>query len=151
MLTLDSMRKQQHRKKWIVINYYFYICFTGLAEFMEYKFINIEYLDSVSGGDNGIISEIVDMFREQSAEIYNEMNSRLSSGDYTTLGLLAHKAKSSVAIMGMDELAAMLKTFELQAKEALEVSAYKGYIERFRSDTDAALSELDDLVKKRLG
>jgi HPt (histidine-containing phosphotransfer) domain-containing protein len=116
---------------------------------MEYKFINIEYLDSVSGGDNTIIKEIVEMFREQSVEIYNEMNSRLASGDYNTLGLLAHKAKSSVAIMGMNDLAAMLKTFELQAREAHEVSSYHGYIERFRKETDAALVELDDLIQKR--
>lgn len=69
---------------------------------MDYKFINIEYLDSVSGGDSGIIGEIVIMFREQCIEIHNEMKSLLSVKNYTSLGLLAHKAKSSVAIMGMN-------------------------------------------------
>lgn len=88
---------------------------------MEYKFINTEYLDSVSGGDSEIIREIVVMFKEQVIEIFNEMNSHLSEKDYRSLGLLAHKAKSSVAIMGMDDLALMLKTFELQAKRGKRI------------------------------
>ena len=45
---------------------------------MDYKFINTEYLDSVSGGDPEIISEIVVIFKEQSVEIYNEMKSLLA-------------------------------------------------------------------------
>jgi HPt (histidine-containing phosphotransfer) domain-containing protein len=117
---------------------------------MDYKFINTEYLDSVSGGEPGIISEIVLIFREQSVEIYDEMKSHLAARNYTLLGLLAHKAKSSVAIMGMSKLAEMLKTFELQAKEGKEPQLYESYIERFFSDTQEAIGELDDLISNRL-
>ena len=117
---------------------------------MDYKFINMEYLDSVAGGDTSIINEIVAMFKDQSVEIYNEMCSLLESRNYTSLGLLAHKAKSSVAIMGMKDLADMLKTFELQAKEGKEPELYKSYVERFKDDTRAASVELDDLIINRL-
>jgi HPt (histidine-containing phosphotransfer) domain-containing protein len=117
---------------------------------MDYKFINMEYLDSVSGGDTGIINEIVIIFKEQSIEIYNEMKSLLASKNYTSLGLLAHKAKSSVAIMGMSEMAIMLKTFELQAKEGKEPQLYEHYVERFKSETEEAIRELDNLISKRL-
>jgi len=117
---------------------------------MDYKFIKMEYLDSVSGGDTGIINEIVVMFREQSVEIYNEMKSFLAAKNYNSLGLLAHKAKSSVAIMGMEEMAALLKTFELQAKEGMESHLYESYIEKFKNDTGEAVRELEDLINKRL-
>ena len=113
---------------------------------MNFKFINTEYLDSVSGGDPEVIREIVEMFREQRVEIYNEMRSYLADRNYLSLGLLAHKAKSSVAIMGMDELAKMLKAFELQAKDGVEPDLYESYIERFKTDTEAAVKELDDLL-----
>ena len=66
------------------------------------------------------------------------------------LGLLAHKAKSSVAIMGMNDLAVMLKTFELQAKEEKESELYESYITRFKTETEAAITELDDLVNNLL-
>jgi HPt (histidine-containing phosphotransfer) domain-containing protein len=117
---------------------------------MDYKFINMEYLDSVAGGDPGIINEIVTIFKEQSVEIYKEMESLLVVKDYSSLGLLAHKAKSSVAIMGMAEMAQMLKAFELQAKEAKEIHLYKSYIERFKEDTTEAVKELEDLIKNRI-
>ncbi len=116
---------------------------------MDYKFINMEYLDSVSGGDPGMINEIIDMFRDQSIEIYNEMKSLLASKNYLTLGLLAHKAKSSVAIMGMEEMAILLKTFELQAKEGKETQLYESYIEKFKNDTTEAVRELEDLINNR--
>jgi HPt (histidine-containing phosphotransfer) domain-containing protein len=115
---------------------------------MDYKFINTEYLSSVSGGDRDITYEIINMFTEQTCEVYGEMKSLLASGKYHLLGLLAHKAKSSVAIMGMNDLALMLKTFELQAKEARETDLYESYIERFKSDTDSAIAELEDFKSK---
>ena len=117
---------------------------------MDYIYINVEYLESVSGGDNSIIIEIVNLFREQTEEFYNEMTALLAAKDYHSLGLLAHKAKSSVAIMGINDLAVMLKTFELQAKEGIEADKYESYITRFKNDTDEALKELDDLINNSL-
>jgi len=110
----------------------------------------MEYLDSVSGGESGIIEEIAAIFKEQSVEIYNEMKSYLVSKNYTSLGLLAHKAKSSVAIMGMTSLAEMLKTFELQAREGKEPQLYEHYLERFKSETEEAIRELDSIISNRL-
>ena len=117
---------------------------------MDYKFINTEYLDSVSGEDNNIMLEIVNIFKDQVIEIQKEMKSLLAEKNYYSLGLLAHKAKSSVAIMGMGDLAAMLKSFELQAKEGKETGKYDTYISRFINDTGEAVKELDHLITNRL-
>jgi HPt (histidine-containing phosphotransfer) domain-containing protein len=70
----------------------------------------------------------------------------LEQKNYLSLGMLAHKAKSSVAIMGMSDLATILKTLELQAKEGKEIEKYQSYIDRFKNDTTEAVKELDDLV-----
>ncbi len=118
---------------------------------MVYKHINPEYLDSVANGDNELIREIVDMFRDQAAEIYAEMRALSDKKEYLALGLLAHKAKSSVAIMGMADLAALLKTFELNARQSIDTDAYESYIARFRNDTEEALEELYQLLDNRKG
>ncbi len=117
---------------------------------MVYKYINIDYLDSVSGGDSEIIQEIIKIFKDQIVEIYNEMQLYLSEKNYQSLGLLAHKAKSSVAIMGMNDLANMLKTFELQGKEGKEPELYESYIKRFKFETEEAVKELEDIMTNRL-
>jgi HPt (histidine-containing phosphotransfer) domain-containing protein len=114
---------------------------------MNYKFINTEYIVTVSGGDNEIIRELVTMFSDQVLEIADEMRNLLKAGDYYNLGLVAHKAKSSVAIMGMADLAAILKNFELQAKAGESKEMYDSYINRYESDTAGAVKELDEYVK----
>jgi len=113
---------------------------------MDYKFISTEYLDSVSGGDNETIREIVVMFSEQVVEMYDEMRVLLSEKKYQALGMLANKAKSSVTIMGMKDLAAILKTLEIQAKEGKETEKYESYVTRFGNDTREAVKELDNLI-----
>ena len=113
---------------------------------MDYKFISTEYLDSVSGGDNETIREIVVMFSEQVVEMYDEMRVLLSEKKYQALGMLAHKAKSSVTIMGIKDLAAILKTLEIQAKEGKETEKYESYVTRFGNDTREAVKELDNLI-----
>ncbi len=117
---------------------------------MNYNYINPEYLDSVSDGNIEIMAELISMFRDQVAETVIEMKSLLDNKDYYSLGLLAHKAKSSVLIMGMSDLGALLKTFELQAKDGSETDKYESYINRFDHDTGEAVKELDDLVNNRL-
>ena len=117
---------------------------------MNYKFINTEYLDSVSGGDPQIIKEIVTMFREQSIEISDEMRSHLKSKNYKSLAALAHKAKSSVEIMGMSALGSMLRKWEAQAREGIETEQYESYINRFRNETSSAVTELEDVIKNRI-
>ena len=110
---------------------------------MEFKFIKTEYLETVSGGDKEIIRELVEIFRAQVVEFAGEMRSLFASKDYFNLGLLAHKAKSSIAIMGMNDLADLLKKFELDAKAGIETEKYEGYIKRFENETESAVKELD--------
>jgi anti-anti-sigma factor len=113
---------------------------------MNYNYIKPEYLEMVTGNDSGLIRELVVMFKEQTAEIFRDMKSLLSGKEYTSLGLLAHKAKSSVAIMGMESLAEMLKQLELKAKEGIETEKYDYYITRFGEDTKCAVIELETMV-----
>jgi HPt (histidine-containing phosphotransfer) domain-containing protein len=113
---------------------------------MDYKRINTDYLQSVSGGDKTIIVELVDLFKEQISEITNEMRALLSAGDLNSLGMLAHKAKSSVAIMGMADLASMLKTFELEGKEGKNKENFESYINRYERESNEAVIELYDFI-----
>jgi len=114
---------------------------------MEYKFIKTDYLEMVAGGDTELLKELIGMFRDQVAEFNSEMNELYSVGNYHALGTLAHKAKSSVAIMGMESLSSMLKKFESEAMEGKNTEMFESYISRFTTETGSALSELDVLVK----
>jgi len=113
---------------------------------MNFKFINTEYLDTVSGGDKEILTEFAAIFRSQVFEIASEMRTLHEKDDFHSLGMLAHKAKSSVAIMGMKDLADMLKTFELEGKDGKNKESYKSYIERYEREAMLAVVELENYI-----
>ena len=56
--------------------------------------------------------------------------------------MIAHKAKSSVAIMGMEKQSNDLKTLELLAKEEKDTEKYLQIIQTFEEDCKKAVEEL---------
>ncbi|TFH39144.1 MAG: Hpt domain-containing protein [Bacteroidia bacterium] len=109
--------------------------------------VNVSYIEEVCGKDKEIIAEMVKIFCDQVPEIIQELKENYSSGNYYELGLVAHKAKSSVAIMGMTDLSGKLKELELKAKAGEEKHLYKGYIDDYLLQTAEAISELNEYLK----
>ena len=88
------------------------------------------------------------MFREQVSEFHTEMLALYSEKKIHTLGLLAHKAKSSISIMGLDDLAKELKKLENLAREGREPDKYAGIISRFKQETETAVEELNGVLQE---
>ena len=109
---------------------------------------DLTYLNNMSGGNPEIIKEMISIFNEQVQEYIVDMQKLLDEKNYVQLGKLAHKAKSSVAIMGMNDLAADLKSLELLTKEEKEIESYPGYVKKFVQLCQQALSELKDVHDK---
>jgi len=115
---------------------------------MGYKYINTEYLEMVTGGDKSITEELIDIFRQQIEEFSEKMKDLYESGSYCELGQLAHKAKSSVAIMGMTNLAGLLKELESDCRQGSNTQNYLTIISTFSKDTTVAINELNDYLLK---
>lgn len=113
---------------------------------MEFKIINVSYIEEVCDNSTELITEMVDIFREQISEFADEMKRFHEENNSHDLGLIAHKAKSSVAIMGMEDLANKLKELELNAKEGINTETYRYYIDEFVNQTGEALKELDNYL-----
>jgi len=115
---------------------------------MEYKIFKPDYLLSITGGDTDIMAEIADIFGNQVPEFMTGMRSLLQQEKFYELGLLAHKAKGSVTVLGMDETAKMLKEFELLAKAGEGKEKYEGFIARFEADSETVMAEVNDYLTK---
>jgi HPt (histidine-containing phosphotransfer) domain-containing protein len=109
---------------------------------------DLNYLKNMSGGNPEIIKEMIGIFNDQAIEYIRDMQKFLSEKDYLALGKLAHKAKSSISIMGMTDLAADMKTLELLTKENKETESYPSYVEKFISQTKLAIEELKETASK---
>ncbi len=97
----------------------------------KFTYADLEYLESMSMGSNEMIVEMIDLFIEQIPEFTDGLAAHLSEADFAALGAMAHKAKSSVAVMGMNNLANDLKQLELSAKAGEDQETYPALVNRF--------------------
>ncbi len=109
--------------------------------------IDLSYLREMSAGNKTLVIEMIDIFKDQVVEFSTGLDEYYAKKEYENLGRLAHKAKSSIAIMGLNELAKELKTFETLAKSGEEVDRYPEFITSFKQETQEALIELEDVVQ----
>nr|WP_320120183.1 Hpt domain-containing protein [uncultured Marinifilum sp.] len=85
------------------------------------KLTDLSYLKEMSGNDNSIIEEMIEIFIEQIPEFIVEVSSYFESHDWNGLGAVAHKAKSSVRTMGMEHIGECLEKLEHYSKGNLKL------------------------------
>ncbi len=91
---------------------------------------------------------MIEIFRDQIKEYTSDMPRLQRESDFKNLARLAHKAKSSVAVMGMSKEAELLKDLELKSEQGIDTETYGEIIEQFIRSSELALQELDDYVTK---
>jgi len=107
---------------------------------------DLAYLRNMSGDNNTLIAEMIDIFTSQIGEISEDMQNALEKQDWENLGRIAHKAKSSVAIMGMTDLAAALKELEINAMHGQNKEMYPSIVARFMIECTEAIEELHNYI-----
>jgi len=103
---------------------------------------DLSYLETMTEGNKGLIKELIGIFSTQVKEYGTLMNQYLGEKNWRELSKLAHKAKSTVAIMGMRELSEELKQLELDAGLMEKTETYAALIDRFTMECDEAVKEL---------
>jgi len=111
-------------------------------------YTDLSYLKEITGGENSIVVEMVEMFLAQIDEFKENMTKHLNDKNWVDLGKEAHKAKSSVLIVGMEELGQKLKKLQLLTEANAEIDTYPEYVKMFIEQCDAAVGELQDEISK---
>ncbi len=106
------------------------------------SYTNLRYLRTITEGNHEVIREMIEMFALQVPDFIRNMKNLYETRQYAALGKEAHKAKSSLQIMGMNELEKEMKTFQLKTIEGIDEEKYPKYILLFETQCLAALEEL---------
>ncbi|MCL3779293.1 Hpt domain-containing protein [Prolixibacteraceae bacterium JC049] len=114
----------------------------------EGKLTNLNYLNEVTGGEPMIVKEMLEMFIGQVPELQANIQQYLADKKYIELGKEAHKAKSSVLIVGMDDLGVRLKELQLLTEKGEAIEKYPEYVEEFVTKCDKAVEELTEALKE---
>jgi len=110
------------------------------------KYTNLEYLKEITGGEDEILKEFIVMFFEQLPEFKIGLHEHLNKKEYTKLGELAHKAKSSVMTFGMDDLGWRLKELQLKTQKQVGIDSYPDYLREFDEVIAQAEKELQEVL-----
>jgi HPt (histidine-containing phosphotransfer) domain-containing protein len=105
--------------------------------------IDLSYLREMAGDNKELVLEMISIFKSQVVEFGENMDQLLDGKQYDLLGKLAHKAKSSVAIMGLEDLAQRLKDLENSARDGKNIETYANTVTAFKQETAEAVRELN--------
>ncbi|MDE5422175.1 Hpt domain-containing protein [Ancylomarina sp. DW003] len=100
------------------------------------KIIDLSYLKEMSGNNKEIMIEMVEIFIEQTPEFTQGISNYFENKQWTELGAIAHKAKSSVRIMGMSELGDCLEKIEHYSKGNQKVGLQQKIENRHKLNDD---------------
>lgn len=114
---------------------------------MEFKYVDLKYLNEMSGGDKGLITEMIQIFNSEVPGYLTLMNKYNKDKKWESLGKLAHKAKASASIMGMHQLTNELRNLELLAKDKKETHTYPSLIQSIEQQFNGAMDELGNINK----
>lgn len=95
------------------------------------KLTDLSYLREMAEGDVASIKEMIAIYFDQVPEYERDMHAYLETGDWTALAKVAHKAKSTAAIVGMTSLQQELDDFEHLARQGVGADTYAEKVEYF--------------------
>ena len=112
--------------------------------------VNLDYLKSIIGAENSrFIREMVTLFLAEVPENMALMEKAYEDKDYATLGKTAHKMQTSVAMMGISELAGTLDAIEDKCRSRSGIKEILTIYPRLKSECIKAIHELQ-LEKEKL-
>ncbi len=87
-----------------------------------YTHINLDYLNSMSGGDKDFMVEVIEEYMEREPANFQLLVDAIDALSYPNMRYYAHKLRSAVQMVGAKELLQKLEQVELLAAEKDEKS-----------------------------
>lgn len=115
----------------------------------DFEYVNLSYMEEISGGDEGFKKDLIQIFLKQIPEFVSNMQQFLAENKNDLLAKEAHTAKSSVLIFMMEESGSKLKKIQLLAEEE-DTEKIPALLREVESDLEGAQKELSAYLEKIL-
>ncbi|MFQ3578848.1 MAG: hypothetical protein SNJ71_01745 [Bacteroidales bacterium] len=111
-----------------------------------FEYINTDYLEEVSEGNNNLIYELIDLFIKQSSEFISNFQTSLQENDLLLSKKTAHKAINALTIIGHKHIIKDLEIIE--NNETISFQSLEDIYNKFIDINKQILKELEDYKKK---
>ena len=95
--------------------------------------IDLSYLIDITGGENDIMIEMIDIFLSESEVVIQNLSEHYQAGDYQKLGAEAHKLKPTLLYVGLKDLHETTQQLETHSKAGTNQESYEGWISEITS------------------
>ncbi|MES2388229.1 MAG: Hpt domain-containing protein [Bacteroidota bacterium] len=89
---------------------------------MEYKVINLDYLNEVADGDREFVLDLIQAFLQLGPEDIEELNTASAEKNWREVSRIVHKLKSAAESMGVQKMSEMAAEVEF----TLRANEYRG-------------------------
>ena len=107
---------------------------------ISYQHINLEYLETMTGGDTEMMNQMLTMLIDEIPTEIIKMQESIVLQDWEEIFQLSHKLKTTLAFIGNADMISLIKTIEHCSRNRVELT-----------DIPPMVEQLSDLSKPILG
>src|SRR6056297_3333759 len=116
---------------------------------MAEQLFSVALLNKRTGYDPDVMQEMFDIFKESYPEYFDICSDAIKNEDWKKLSETAHRTKSSVAIMGMEEIRQEFNEMEILAANAEKTETYRAWLDELKVKVDLAVSQIHEYLDNK--
>lgn len=109
--------------------------------------LDLSYLYEISDHDREFIYEMIMTIVKNTPEMLDDIEKEGKAENWYALGRLMHKLKPSLLLLNIDNLSALIRELESNAKTPKNIEQIPNQITELRELCDLILDELNKLIK----
>ncbi len=110
------------------------------------QLFDLSYLNQVFQGNQDMINNIIQLFLEQVPQYIGEMEKCVERQDFISLHPLAHKAKSSIAMLGLKNMEQQVITIEEDSRKHRNQIGLGRLVQELRAECNLVHEQLRCLL-----
>ncbi len=109
---------------------------------------DLSYLNQVFQGNKQMINQIISMFIKQVPTYFNQMEECIVRAEYSALHPLAHKAKSSIAMLGLKEMETLVLEIERSSKTGQNTEQLAELVKQVNAECSQVKTTLEQIINE---
>lgn len=109
---------------------------------------DLSYLNQVFQGNREMINNIIKLFLQQVPDYITEMEECVRKNEPLSLHPLAHKAKSSVSMLGIKDMETDILQIEQDSKHLRNLDALPALVARLKESCSVVNSQLKEALER---
>jgi len=111
------------------------------------KKFEVNLLNKRTGYDPELLKEMFLVFKEKYQEYFDLLRIRYHGDDWKGVSEIAHRAKSSVAIMGMETIRERFNKIETVTADGNVFPEFEDTLNQLQDDVQVAIQQIEDYIQ----